>query len=173
MALIESNFSIPWDERLSSATTYTIFAALGVLVNCVPIALTFNTKLISNNVNLLVGHLSLVDLFVCLIFAVGQNFYLLYEDVLPHDVCVWIGFVSASCGFQVFTFPAFLSLNRYLALYHSQIYDRWNTKRNTVLIILFSWVFVFLILLTFTLGGHTGFDDDNNHCCIVVKGEVF
>lgn len=162
----------PWEERLSSAIIFTSFATLGCLVNFVPIALTFTTKLASNNVNLLVGHLSIVDLFVCLIFVGGQNFYILYKDTLSEDVCRWIGFVSASCGFQVFTFPAFLSLNRYIALYHSHHYERWNTRRNVLLTILLSWAFVFAILLTFALGGKTRFDDDNDHCCIVVKNST-
>lgn len=158
-----------WEERVQTATLYSLFGSLGIILNIFPILLTFCTDLRNNNVHVLVANLLTGDLITSLEFVFGQVHYILWREQLPAWPCDLLALITNTAAFFEYVCLTMLSINRFISLYHNEYYDKIYTNRNIALIVLGSWVSAGISPMIFMLAGKTGFDDDNQHCCILVK----
>lgn len=179
-----------WQQRVHTTAVFAFFGSWGIILNALPILLTICTSdLRSNNVNIMVANLSTADLLFSVLFVFGQPWYILYREQLNPIGCQWLAFANFLTAFFEFMFPPLLAINRYISLYHNQYYERIYTGRNITLMIAGCWAFCTIVPLVYVLNGIaggksfsrgllyqptqtsyvSGFDDDNIHCCIVVK----
>lgn len=148
--------SAEWQQRVETAALYAIFGSAGIILNALPILVTFCTKMRQKNVHMMVANLSTADLLVCSAFVFGQTQYILYREQINPIGCQWLAFFTFMTAFYEFIFPPFLSINRYIALYYNELYDRIYTAKNILYMVLGSWAFCTVIPLIFTLHGQTG-----------------
>jgi hypothetical protein len=158
-----------WQGRVYGTSIVGTINFCGFTLSCLTIILTFTSELKLNKVNLMLANMVLASMLHTFMFVVPQNLFILYMERLPEGACGWLGYTFFVLAVQMIIFPPFLAVNRHIALYYSQMYERIYTTKNIMWMIVGSWILSALIPLPFQLGGKTGFDFDNSHCCIVVR----
>lgn len=158
-----------WHERVDTAIIFSVFCVIGIFNNALPILFTFCTSMRKNNVHIMVGSISTSDFGLCFMFLVGQTRYILYREELDMVSCRWMAWFTFITAIYSFLFPPQVSMNRYISLCYPEYYERVYTTNRVVFMVVGTWLISTIIPFIFVLGGQTGFDDDNEHCCIVVK----
>lgn len=169
MNATNEGFVAEWNAKLYHVSVMGTINFCGFLFTCLTLALTFTTELKVQNVRYLFANLVLACLLHTFMFTIPQNMFVLYRQQLPEKGCQWLGIIFFALGVQMIVFPPFLTVNRYIGLNDAELYKRLFTPRRTLIMITGSWIFSVLIASTFRIGGKSGYDFDNGHCCIVVK----
>ena len=143
-------------------------SAVGIVGNTVVIlAVVFSRKLRSITYSLIVN-LACADLLTCLTLPLHVVAVLSKGGwPLPNWICNGISVILLTCGGASATSLAFIAHNRWYLLTQSRVnFQKFYSKRNTCLMVIFAWVYPFILIIAphFAKLGRIGYSDKYKMC---------
>lgn len=156
-----------YDEKLSSTASLCVLYCTGLICSGLVLILTFRSHLYKTRVNLLLANVALADTLLsisCLILQppnimAGNNAFF----------CDWSGFITYATGLEASWFVPVVVMNRYISIFHSNVFKKIYTTRNIIFMIIGGWLVAVAFVTPFQLGGVAGFEDQYLNCGINTK----
>ncbi|KAJ8024375.1 Rhodopsin, GQ-coupled [Holothuria leucospilota] len=134
-------------ERLIRAITIGVISLIGIPGNGLIIFAVFISRRLRTSTNIFVANLAFSDLVTCLVIPFNSIALLHDTWPFPESVCKLVGaltFIMIAASIINFALIAF---NRYYLITRPRkLYDQLYSQRKIALMILFSWLYVILVV---------------------------